>query len=391
MPRRTAASAEGCDEDKDGERAVGDALVPPAQGGSHALQSRAGEGLCCASRWRSLMLLSALAAPAIVAFLARAESRLSLHVALCAGGIAPWTLGQRPPVQLVAHRGCEWPFPENSVPALEHGAKLLKFVELDMALTSDREIVLMHDETVERTTNGTGLLCELSLEQLRALALSAPVDKPAPDTVPTEAVPCPGREGHGCVYRVPTLDAVFDALPAGTRYMLDAKVCFIPGVASSAAAAVPCNSCDGLVRRTKELMEKHSVEAASTVFTSTDVHSLSLFAERFPTASFALSVDHHFAAHTTKQMVRILDRYQFDSVAMYFATAALRPDLVHAIRSSRNDKTGKLRDVYAWTVRRESQARLALCAGVDSLIVADPALWATHAMVRVSSCPDGRP
>eukprot|EP00173_Palmaria_palmata_P001067 Plantae.Rhodophyta-Palmaria_palmata.ctg15615.p1 GENE.Plantae.Rhodophyta-Palmaria_palmata.ctg15615~~Plantae.Rhodophyta-Palmaria_palmata.ctg15615.p1 ORF type:complete len:163 (-),score=18.77 Plantae.Rhodophyta-Palmaria_palmata.ctg15615:369-788(-) len=137
-------------------------------------------------------------------------------------------------------------------------------------------------------------------------------------------------------------------------------------------------------------MSKHGVEASRVVFTSTDTHSLAAFGTAFPQSALALSVDHHYAAYTTKQMVRILDEHRFDSVAIYFGTAAIRPDLVAAIRSSRNSKTRKLRDVYAWTVRQESQARVALCAGVDSFIVADPALWSLHDMVRISTCPGKR-
>lgn len=335
-------------------------------------------------------LLALLSLLSIIAF-TETQSRLSLHVILCASGLSPWTSSQRPPVQLVAHRGCEWPYPENSLPALAHGAKHLKFVELDIAVSSDREIVLMHDETLERTSNGSGVLCRHSLKELQSFALSKPTQKPSADTLPAAPIPCGNFTVEGmtteCVYRIPTLDEVFKTMPDDTRYMLDAKVCHIDGVLSSSTRAETCNRCKDLVRRTKELMSKYHVEASRTVFTSTDIHSLSAFGDAFPQASLALSVDHHYAAHTSKQLLRILDTYQFDSAAIYFGTAALRPDLVFAIRSSRNAKTRKLRDVYAWTVRQEAQARIALCAGVDSFIVADPALWSMHDMVRVSTCP----
>lgn len=340
---------------------------------------------------RFLCYLAALVVLLIAIAFFETESRLNLHVVLCASGISPWTSSQRPPVQLVAHRGCEWPFPENSVPALAHGAKHLKFVELDISMSKDGAVVLMHDETLDRTSNGTGIVCEHSLQELQSLALSLPARKPGADSSPEFAVPCEELSAEGttssCSYRIPTLDEVFDGLPEDTRYMIDAKVCHIDGVASSSTKAVPCNRCEQLVARTKEAMSKYGIEASRSVFTSTDLHSLDAFGNAFPQSALALSVDHHYAAYTTKQMVRILDDHRFDSVAIYFGTAAIRPDLVAAIRSSRNSKTQKLRDVYAWTVRQESQARVALCAGVDSFIVADPALWAMHDMVRVSTCP----
>jgi glycerophosphoryl diester phosphodiesterase len=350
---------------------------------------------CGSSRLRCACLVATGLALVGVFVFARADSRLSLHVALCASGVSPWTSSQRPPVQLVAHRGCEWPYPENSVSALLYGAKLLKFVELDVVLSSDGEVVLMHDETVERTSNGSGVVCHYSVNELQSLALLLPLRRPTPDSTPPSPIPCddadgPGTGTPGCVYRIPTLEDVFRNLPDDTRYMVDAKVCHIDGVLSSSTKPEPCNPCAVLIARTKQLMLNYRVEASRTVFTSTDVQSLSAFADAFPQATFALSVDHHYAAHTAKQMVRLLDKYRFDSVAIYWGTAAVRPDLVSAIRLSRNAKTQRLRDVYAWTVRQETQARISLCAGVDSFIVADPALWSMHEMVRVSTCPGGR-
>lgn len=326
-----------------------------------------------------------------VLFVHHAETRLSIHVALCAGGIAPWTRGRRPPVHLVAHRGCEFPYPENTLPALVYGAQHLKFVEMDITLSSDNHVVLMHDETVDRTSNGTGVVCEHALEYIQQLALAPPTVKPAPEEEPGDVISCPdaslpGAGTRNCVYRIPTLDSVFETLPGDTRYMLDLKVCYIPGLESTSTQAEKCNPCKKLAASVKKLMAKHRIETARAVFTSTDVHSLSHFADTFPTASFALSVDHHFAAHTASQFMRILEEHDFDAVAMYFATAGLRPDLVRAVRSSRSARSRRLREVYAWTIRRKPHEHIAQCSGVDNFIVADPGLWVTHPMMRVYSC-----
>jgi glycerophosphoryl diester phosphodiesterase len=53
---------------------------------------------------------------------------------------------------------------------LERGIELgADFVEIDVQRTRDGHLVLMHDKSVDRTTNGTGTLCEMSLEELRQL------------------------------------------------------------------------------------------------------------------------------------------------------------------------------------------------------------------------------
>jgi glycerophosphoryl diester phosphodiesterase len=74
------------------------------------------------------------------------------------------------PALVIAHRGAPTEAPENTVAsfrkALEIGAQ---GVELDVRLTADGHLVIMHDDTVNRTTDGTGLVDEMTLEQVRRL------------------------------------------------------------------------------------------------------------------------------------------------------------------------------------------------------------------------------
>lgn len=76
--------------------------------------------------------------------------------------------GPRP--RLFAHRGASGTAPENTLEAfaegLEAGADRL---ELDVHATADGEIVVFHDETLERTTNGSGLVRERTLAELKKL------------------------------------------------------------------------------------------------------------------------------------------------------------------------------------------------------------------------------
>lgn len=73
-------------------------------------------------------------------------------------------------VQLMAHRGNSALAPENTLAAF---AKALdsrpEWIELDVHLSADGQVVVMHDRTVDRTTNGTGALAELTLAQIKAL------------------------------------------------------------------------------------------------------------------------------------------------------------------------------------------------------------------------------
>ncbi len=76
--------------------------------------------------------------------------------------------GRRRRPLVIGHRGAPLEQPENTLAsfrrALEQGADVL---ETDIRITKDGEFVLIHDETVDRTTNGTGCVQRHSLEQLR--------------------------------------------------------------------------------------------------------------------------------------------------------------------------------------------------------------------------------
>lgn len=116
---------------------------------------------------------------------------------------------------VAGHRGGGATAPENTLPAvraaLAHG---FDYVEVDLALTSDGEAVLMHDATVDRTTDGTGRLADLTLAQVRELDAGAWF---SPEFAGT---------------RVPTGDELLDVLQAtGGRAILDLK-----GVWTAAAA-----------------------------------------------------------------------------------------------------------------------------------------------------------
>lgn len=77
-------------------------------------------------------------------------------------------LGDRPLV--IAHRGGRGLWPENSLFAFERASALgVDMLEMDLHLSSDNQLVVIHDSSLERTTNGQGPVAALSLEQLQAL------------------------------------------------------------------------------------------------------------------------------------------------------------------------------------------------------------------------------
>lgn len=71
---------------------------------------------------------------------------------------------------IFAHRGSKGNRPENTLAAFREAISLgVDGIELDVHMTSDNELVVIHDETVDRTTNGSGYIKDLSLQELKKL------------------------------------------------------------------------------------------------------------------------------------------------------------------------------------------------------------------------------
>lgn len=78
-------------------------------------------------------------------------------------------------VMVMAHRGGFVSTPENSISGIKNSIDLgVDIVELDVQLTKDRHLVIMHDATISRTTNGTGLVSDYTLAELKQFKLLMP-------------------------------------------------------------------------------------------------------------------------------------------------------------------------------------------------------------------------
>jgi len=97
---------------------------------------------------------------------------------------------------LCAHRGAMATHPENTLPAFREAIKAgAHMIEFDVFLTRDNHMVVMHDETVDRTTNGTGKVADLTLDQIKDLDAGSWKSQEFKET------------------RVPTLDEVLAIMP----------------------------------------------------------------------------------------------------------------------------------------------------------------------------------
>jgi glycerophosphoryl diester phosphodiesterase len=119
---------------------------------------------------------------------------------------------QRRPL-VMAHRGGAGLWPENTMYGFERAVDLgVDVLETEIHSTADNMLVLMHDSTVDRTTNGSGPISAFTLEELKTLDAGYNWTADGGQTFPF----------RGSGITVPTLEEVFTALPT-VRINIDIK------------------------------------------------------------------------------------------------------------------------------------------------------------------------
>ena len=92
----------------------------------------------------------------------------------------------KPPenVEILAHRGYSEKYPESTFIAFEQALKSgFTGLEFDIHQTKDSQLIIMHDSKVDRTTNGKGMIKDLSLEQIKSLRVNPDQEIPTLDEV----------------------------------------------------------------------------------------------------------------------------------------------------------------------------------------------------------------
>src|SRR5260370_483413 len=96
-------------------------------------------------------------------------------------GVLFWQDGNQPnPVPkprhrftVVCHRGNHVAYPENSMAAYEEAIKVdADYIEIDLRTTKDGQLISMHDATVNRMTDGTGAVKDLTFAEIEKLKVS---------------------------------------------------------------------------------------------------------------------------------------------------------------------------------------------------------------------------
>lgn len=220
--------------------------------------------------------------------------------------------------KIFAHRGANADAPENTMAAfqlaLEQGAD---GIELDVMLSKDHEIVVIHDDTVDRTTNGTGQVQDLTLAELKTL-----------------------DAGDG--EQIPTLDEVLTQF--GGKFQINIELKNYSTIFDSLPVDVA------------NLVIKHQV-ADSILISSFNPFNFSRFRRLLPNIPFGMLT--------------------FPGKARFFAYRFFRYDALHPYFQDVDESLiksyhAKGKQVNVWTVDEAADIRHMTKLGVDSIITNNP-------------------
>lgn len=115
---------------------------------------------------------------------------------------------------VIAHRGASAYVPENTLAAYELAEDLdADYIELDIHLTKDQELVVMHDQDVDSTMDASGKISEFTLEELKGLS----------ENFRYQGDESMARRGHSEMYAVPSLQEVFDQFGDRMNFIIELK------------------------------------------------------------------------------------------------------------------------------------------------------------------------
>lgn len=286
------------------------------------------------AKWLLALLLMALLLGTLYALMRRPSAHTD------SGEGAPASSPAHRPL-VMAHRGGAGLWPENTLYAFERAARLGSDVlEMDLHTTADGALVVIHDGTVDRTTNGHGAVNRMTLDQLKRLDAAYNWSTDGGRSYPLR--------GQGIT--VPTLSELFKAFPR-VRFNIDIK-----------------QERPSPVRAFCRLMRERGVTDRVMV-ASFDAEVLKEFRREcaeVPTSASPADVQSFLALKTLDQPgTEALAAHALQVPEYVGGRQVLTKDFVEAAHRRRLQ-------VHAWTINDEAAMRRLIALGVDGIITDYP-------------------
>ncbi|MED4074587.1 glycerophosphodiester phosphodiesterase [Priestia endophytica] len=237
------------------------------------------------------------------------------------------TIGDLRKVDNIAHRGASAYAPENTIAAFDKAVEMkADYIEIDVQRSKDGKLVLIHDTTVDRTTDGSGKVGNLTFKELRNL----------------DAGIWKGEQFAGA--QIPTFDEILDRYHGKIGILIELK-------APELYLGIEENVAKELKERNLDKPQNEKIIVQS--FNHKSMKKMNEFLPKVPIGVLTSS-----SADTTEQALQ-----EFSTYADYFnpSYGIVTEDLVNQVHSL-GMKIG------SWTVRSQEAAAFLLDVGVDAII-----------------------
>ncbi|MER2116321.1 MAG: glycerophosphodiester phosphodiesterase family protein [Solibacillus isronensis] len=237
------------------------------------------------------------------------------------------TIGERKQVSNVAHRGATAYSPENTIAAFNLAVDMkADYIEIDVQRSKDGELVLIHDTTVDRTTDGTGKVGDLTFEELRSL----------------DAGSWKGEQFAG--EPIPTFEEILDLYRGKVGILIELKAPELyPGIEEQVTAA--------LIERNLDKPQNEKI-----IIQSFNFESIKKMDQLLPKVPIGVLTSNR--ADTTLEALK-----EFSTYADWFnpSYGVVTEELVNQVHSLGMQ-------IGSWTVRSQEAADFLFEMGVDAII-----------------------
>lgn len=229
---------------------------------------------------------------------------------------------------IFGHRGASFYAPMNTIPSFELAAKQgADAIELDVHLSTDGHLVIVHDFTVDKTSDGEGLVTEKSLAELKELDAGSWFDKRFAGT------------------RIPTLDEVFEAVGQKLYVNVEIKSLSPHG--------------DGVEEAVAKCISQHNMQER-VIISAFNPSVLHRFRKVMPEIPLGYLSSPQTMTGATQPMILPDD---YDARHLYFGM----------IDAAQMDYAKEFRHIInAWTVNDPTQARQLRMLGVNGIMTDKP-------------------
>ena len=210
---------------------------------------------------------------------------LFMAFGVIAGADSDFSAEKHEDVLNISHRGASGYAPEHTLISYEMGEKMHgDYIEIDLQMTKDGELIAMHDETVNRTTNGSGTIKDFTLEQIKQLDAGSRFNERYPQYAKPE------YEG----IKVPTLEEVFQKFGKNNSYYIETK---------------SPNIYPGMEKELLRLVDKYDINKKKLLVQSFSLESLKIIHELDPTVKLVQLISYRSTAVITDAQIAEVKKY----------------------------------------------------------------------------------